>query len=116
MRNRSTLVSGLALSLALISMAPLAFAGEVQNREERQQDRIDQGIQSGQLTSKESANLEKREDKLEADRQAALADGKITPKERRKLNHEENRDSRKIYRKKHNKRTAKPEASPTTTS
>lgn len=81
-----------------------AWAGEVKNREENQQDRISQGVQSGQLTTKEAANLEKGEAKIESDREKALADGKMTPKEKRKLNHEENKESKKIYKKKHNAR------------
>lgn len=102
MKNGSVLVTSLVLSLVLTSMAPLVFAGEVKNREENQQDRIAQGVQSGQLTPKEAANLEKGEAKIEKDREKALADGKMTLKEKRKLNHEENKESRKIHRKKHN--------------
>ena len=36
------------------------------------------------------------------------ADGKVTRAERRRLQREANRDSKKIYRLKHNKRTAAP--------
>ena len=106
MRNRSIFMNSLILSLALSSMTPLAFAGEVKEREENQQDRIAQGIKSGELTPREAANLEKGEAKIEKDREAALADGKMTPKEKRKLNHEENKESRKIYKKKHNRKKA----------
>ena len=52
-------------------------------------------------------NLEKREDKLNKDITKAEADGKITKKEQAKLNKEENRNSKKIYQKKHNARTQK---------
>ena len=106
MKSRLVLTHSLILSLALASMAPLALAGEVKEREENQQDRIAQGVKSGELTGKEAARLEKGEAKIEKDREKALADGKLTPKEKRKLNREENKESRKIHRKKHNPKKA----------
>ena len=106
MKKRSIYLNSLVLSLALVSMTPLAFAGEVKDREENQQDRIAQGLNSGELTAKETAHLEKGEAKIEKDRQAALADGKMTPREKRKLNREENKESHKIFAKKHNRRKA----------
>jgi hypothetical protein len=108
MKNRQVLIRSLILSLTLSFITPLAFAGEVKNREENQQDRIAQGVKSGQLTPQEAANLEKSEAKIEKDRQAALADGKLTPKEKAKLNREENKQSKKIYQKKHNRKKVTP--------
>jgi hypothetical protein len=77
-------------------------------REANQQKRIDQGVASGQLTTKETNRLDKREAKLAADEAAAKSDGKVTPVERRKLQREANRDSHAIHRLKHNKHTAAP--------
>ncbi|GGC73836.1 hypothetical protein [Undibacterium terreum] len=78
----------------------------VDKRQEAQQGRIAQGINSGALTSKEATNLEKRETKIENDKQAAKADGTVTKAERAKLQHEENKTSRKIFAKKHNAKVA----------
>ena len=64
------------------------------------------GVKSGELTQGETARLEKGEQKIEADRQAALTDGKMTRKEKVKLNHEENKQSKKIRKLKHNGRKA----------
>lgn len=80
----------------------------IDKRQENQQRRIDNGVKSGALTAKETNTLDKREAKIEADKDAAKADGKVTKVERKKLKHEENKTSRAIYRKKHNARTAKP--------
>jgi hypothetical protein len=77
-------------------------------REVRQQQRITQGIKSGQLTPAETANLEAREAKLNADEARAKADGVVTKKERARLQSEANRDSKAIYRKKYNARVAPP--------
>jgi hypothetical protein len=49
-----------------------------------------------------------RENKLAADEAAAKADGKVTRKERARLNHEAHRDSRAIYKQKHDRQKAKP--------
>lgn len=106
MKNRRVLIQSLIFSLALSFVTALAFAGEVKNREENQQDRIDQGVKSGELTPQEAANLEKAEAKIEKDRQTALADGKLTPKEKVKLDREQNKLSHKIFVKKHNPKKA----------
>ncbi|MBI3283886.1 MAG: hypothetical protein HYZ65_03415 [Burkholderiales bacterium] len=78
----------------------------IDKRQENQQQRIAAGIKSGALTAKEAGNLEKREARIAADKQAAKADGVVTREERAKLQREENRASKKIYQKKHNARTA----------
>lgn len=73
-------------------------------RQENQQDRIDQGIKSGQLTRGEADRLEAREGRLQANKLEDKAKGPMTRKERVRLNRQANRDSRAIYRAKHNKR------------
>jgi hypothetical protein len=77
---------------------------EVGKRAENQQDRIAQGVKSGQLTAGEAAHLERNEAKINqqiaADRKAN--GGKLTPEERKQINKEQNRESRQIYRAKHN--------------
>lgn len=75
---------------------------KIDAREHQQQQRIANGIASGQLTAKEAQHLEARESKLASDEKIAKADGVVTAKERQKLTREENRDSRAIYNKKHN--------------
>lgn len=107
MKIGGTWTKSVILSLFLSTIAGVVLAGEVKNREENQQDRIAQGVKSGELTAGETAHLEKREQKIENDREKALSDGKMTHKEKTKLNHEENKVSKKIYRKKHNGRNFK---------
>ena len=96
---------------ALVVCSFIVFAQEknatprVDRRERRQQKRIEQGEKNRQLTLRETRNLERREAKIHRDEAKAKSDGKVTPAERRKLNRKENRTSRAIYRKKHNRRT-----------
>jgi hypothetical protein len=76
-------------------------AGEIVDRERRQQERIAQGVQSGELTARETQRLEKEQARIENDRKQALADGKMTGKERARLHREQDRASHHIYRQKH---------------
>jgi hypothetical protein len=79
----------------------------VGQRRENQQDRIAQGIQSGQLTARETAKLENQQKNINhqvaADR--AANGGKLTQGEKQQINKEENAASKNIYNKKHNART-----------
>jgi hypothetical protein len=80
---------------------------EVGKRAENQQDRIGQGIKSGQLTAGEASRLEGREAAInkEVHNDRAANGGTLTAAERRQVNRQQNRTSRAIYRDKHNGRT-----------
>ena len=77
---------------------------EVGKRAENQQDRIAQGIKSGQLTAGEAANLERKEAGInrEVRNDRAANGGKLTQQERAQVNRQQNHVSQKIYRDKHN--------------
>ena len=79
---------------------------EVGQRERNQQERIAQGVKSGQLTAGETSHLEGRESHInhEVHNDRVANGGKLTAAERRQVNHQEDRTSRAIYRKKHNGR------------
>lgn len=80
---------------------------EVGQRRENQQDRIANGIKSGQLTAGETAKLENQQhainQQVHADRQAN--GGKLTPEEKKQVTKEQNAASKNIYNKKHNAKT-----------
>jgi len=86
--------------------APAAPAkpGEIQQRKENQQDRIAQGVQSGQLTAGETKNLETKEAGLnkEEHNMRTQDNGHLTGADRAKLNNQQNRLSNQIYQDKHN--------------
>ena len=79
---------------------------EVGKRAENQQDRIAQGIKSGQLTAGEASNLERKEAGInrEVRNDRAANGGKLTQQERAQVNRQQNRVSNQIYSKKHNGR------------
>ena len=83
---------------------------KVGQRRENQQDRIAQGVKSGQLTAGETAKLENQQkginQQVKADR--AANGGKLTPDEKKQINKEQNAASKNIYNKKHNANTQHP--------
>jgi Ni/Co efflux regulator RcnB len=92
-----------AILFTTVIFAPLAAqAGPLNNRLERQEHRIDRGVKNGSLSPREYNRLEKRTEKIEADRLRAIrSGGKLTNAEKYRLNHRLNRNSRSIYREKH---------------
>jgi hypothetical protein len=69
-----------------------------------QQNRIEQGVQSGALTNKETANLERGQARIDRKEARAGADGHVSAREQARIQHAEDRQSNKIYREKHNNR------------
>ena len=77
---------------------------EVDRRRENQQDRIANGVKNGSLKAGETAKLEKQEARINKQvRQDRKANGgKLTKGEKKQVNKELNKESRRIYRDKHN--------------
>jgi len=77
-------------------------AQEIKKRQENQQDRIAQGVASGELTPAETARLEKKEARLNRKIRKDRKDGNgLTAKERRQINRRQNQISNDIARQKH---------------
>lgn len=75
---------------------------KVEQRAERQQKRIAQGVASGQLTAKETARAQRKQAHIQRDIAKAEADGKITRKEAARIERKQDKASRQIHREKHN--------------
>jgi len=77
---------------------------EVNQREQNQQQRINQGVASGSLTPAEQARLAKGENKIQSQETADMDknNGHLPPAEAQKLKKEQNQESRRIHRLKHN--------------
>jgi hypothetical protein len=102
----STIAIGSA-SLFLIAAAVAQTApppGTVGQRKANQQERIAQGVKSGQLTAHETANLEHKEASVNREERnmRAANGGKLTAADRAALNARQNRISNDIYKDKHN--------------
>jgi hypothetical protein len=82
---------------------------EVGQRQENQQDRIAQGVKSGQLTAGETAKLENQQQGInkEVNGMRQANGGKLTKADKKAVNQQQNKASKNIYSKKHNARTQK---------
>ena len=78
--------------------------GTAGQRKADQQARIAQGVQSGQLTAHETGNLEHREASVNREERNMRAqdNGHLTRSDRSTIQHQQNQESRRIYRDKHN--------------
>lgn len=92
------------LGASLFSWTSAADALIVDQRQLNQQQRIDQGVQSGALTRQEAARLGRGQARVDAMENRANADGKVTPRERQRLNQAQDVQNRNIARAKHNRR------------
>jgi len=95
----------LTVMTAGLLISGLSYADElIHQRKENQQDRIAQGVKSGSLTPKETANLEHKEANLnhEIRSERKANGGNLTNKEKAQVNRQQNRLSKNIYKDKHN--------------
>src|SRR5438309_9507648 len=76
----------------------------INQRKENQQDRIANGVASGQLTAGETANREKEESNLNKEKKLMRSEdnGKLTGAERKAHNQQQKQLAKKIYQDKHN--------------
>jgi hypothetical protein len=76
----------------------------INQRKENQQDRIAQGVQSGQLTAGETGKLEHQEAGINKEENGMRAqdNGHLTKSDKTLINKQQNQESKRIYRDKHN--------------
>jgi len=103
----NALITAALLAASAGAYAQTTTAGSVQ-RDVNQQERIEQGLKSGQLTTREAGKLEREESKVDHLQAQALKDGKLTPAEKARLEGAQNQVSRDIAAAKHNGATGNP--------
>ena len=103
----------LALAATLILSPMVVFAQAqatttppptINQRKENQQDRIAQGVKSGQLTPGETSHLEHQEAGINKEEQGMRAqdNGHLTKQDKKTIRQQQNQESKRIYRDKHN--------------
>ena len=104
-----------AITLQLIAMSVLTTAAwaqtpaeQDQQRDVNQQQRIEQGLQSGQLSTKEAGSLERQEKHVDNMEARDLKNGSMSAGEQARLNAAQNKVSSDIYADKHNGVTGNP--------
>lgn len=102
------------LATVLVALPAVGFAQTTKHerhhinaRKENQQDRVAQGVKSGQLTAGETSKLEHQEKGINQEEHGMRAEdnGHLTAQDRHTLARQQNQESRRIYRDKHNGRT-----------
>lgn len=108
MTRLASLLLGAATFAFLLAQPAAAQPGEVQGRANNQQNRIDQGVASGQLSAGEAARDQAHLNNIEAAkaRDKAMHGGHLTPAEHARLNQRLNNNSARVYDTKHNAVTA----------
>ncbi len=101
---KNLLVSVLAMTILVAT----AEARRDQVREHSQQNRIQQGVQSGTLTRKEAKKLRKGQKRIDHMQAKAKEDGVITDKEKLKIEKAQDKQSELIYKQKHDDQNRPP--------
>lgn len=99
------------LATVLVALPAVGFAQttkyerhHINARKENQQDRIGQGVKSGQLTAGETSKLEHQEAGINKEERGMRAEdnGYLTAQDRHTLARQQDQESKRIYRDKHN--------------
>ncbi|MBK5282328.1 MAG: hypothetical protein JJE16_09595 [Nitrospiraceae bacterium] len=92
---------------ALLLMTGISYAQAetpvIDQRQTNQEQRIDQGIASGQLNEREANRLNKQQDHIDKMENRAKSDGVMTKRERARIGAAQDRASRHIAREKHDR-------------
>ena len=91
-----------ALLLATSAFADGPRTDQVVDRDVNQQERVEQGLQQGQLSTREAGQIEREESRIDQTEARDLKDGKLSPAEQAHINQMQNQASRNIYRDRHN--------------
>jgi hypothetical protein len=85
--------------------APAAPKAAFAQRQFNQHQRIAKGFRNGQLKARQTARLERQQRSIHHQMRVMRArhNGRLTPRDRRVLNHRQNVASRRIFRAKHNR-------------
>jgi len=97
----------LVVSAMTLMMSGMVFAQAetpvIDQRQTNQEQRIDQGIASGQLNEREANRLNKEQERVNKMEDRAKSDGVMTKKERVRIGAAQARASRHIAREKHDR-------------
>lgn len=97
---RTTIVAA-ALVLALGAAAQADDPPTIKERTQNQRDRIQQGVQNGELTRKEANRLRDQQRDIQEQRAEAREDGVVTTRERQDIKEEQREQSQRIWKQKH---------------
>jgi hypothetical protein len=97
MKARATVIAAAVAGLFSISAGAQTAGSEVQ-RDLNQQQRIEQGLKSGSLNTREASKLQAGESRIDRMEGNAMKDGKLSPAEKARIQRAQNQESRQINR------------------
>ena len=103
-------VAAAVFALASVAAFAQTNTAETVQRDVNQQTRIEKGLQSGSLNTREAARLEKEQARVDRMQSRALKDGKLSAAERAKLDAAQDKSSRDIHAAKHNGVSGNPDS------
>lgn len=103
-----TVVSALLLAAAAPVFAQANGTPGYTQRDVKQEQRIERGLKSGELTPREAARLQREQGRIDQMESRALRDAKVTAAEKARINAAQNHASRDIAREKHDAQQGDP--------
>ena len=103
MKKIYAIAASLMLLSPFVAQAQTPSTPVLDQRQANQEQRIQQGVQSGSLTQRETARLDRGQDRVQRIEDKANADGTVTRKERIRMQHAQDVESKRIYRQKHDR-------------
>jgi outer membrane lipoprotein SlyB len=103
MKLLQTMLVAAVIASPLAAFAQSTSTPRVDQRQAKQERRIEQGTQSGALTGREAARLDRGQERVQTMEDKAKADGKVTRTERVRLHAAQDAQSARIYSQKHDR-------------
>jgi hypothetical protein len=102
-------------ALGALLVATSAFADgprtdQVVDRDVNQQQRVENGLQQGQLTTREAGQIERQESRIDQTEARDLKDGKLSLAEQTRIDQMQNKVSGDIYQNRHNAANGNPDS------
>src|SRR6267378_2441547 len=97
MKAAATVIAVAVAGLFPVAASAQTVGSEVQ-RDVNQQRRIEQGLKSGSLNTREASQLEKGEARIDRVEANAAKDGTLSPAEKARIQRAQNQESRQINR------------------
>ncbi len=99
--NKCIIAAIVAGSLAVPIYTLAQSTPRIDQRQEKQDERIERGIEKGQITKKEARRLEKGQEHVEDLEEKALRDGRVTKDEKRQIEKAQDKQSQQIQKQRH---------------
>ena len=99
--NKSIIATIVAGSLTVPVYTLAQSTPRIDQRQEKQDERIERGIEKGQITNKEARRLEKGQEYVDDLEEKARRDGKVTKDEKRRIEKAQDKQSQQIQKQRH---------------